>query len=280
VIGLVAALVGAGGCHLYFGEDDDGPNIAYEDAWPAPWPPSDAGGRPWPDAGSARDCNVYAQSGCPVGEKCAWILDDPTSGLGHVGCAANGTVGLGGRCTEPETAGRADDCVAGAHCFGDHCLEICVDPIMGSCLFSGHCTSIANFDFGLCLSECDPLAQDCPTDGQPHGCYAISAGAICAPVHGDGLPAGATCMYLNECVPGTSCFDDGMGSGVCMRYCGPVDACHDAEGQPTMCGCGTAPAACGASEICNRILDLATAGVCVDAATLGCNCAQTPPCGG
>jgi hypothetical protein len=91
-----------------------------------------------PDARSFLECNcnVLAQAGCDVGQKCAWVYTgigpDP---LGYLTCVPNGSVAAGGECNYgpdvPEmypmtcVSGSYDNCVHGTACWNGTCEQIC-----------------------------------------------------------------------------------------------------------------------------------------------------------
>jgi hypothetical protein len=89
------------------------------------------------------DCNVLYQTGCAVGEKCAWVY----SGMGpmppgYVTCVPDGSAPAAAECTYgpyvPDTypkscvSGSYDDCVRGTACWNGTCERIC-DLQMPSC---------------------------------------------------------------------------------------------------------------------------------------------------
>lgn len=219
-------------------------------------------------------CNAVSQSGCCPGEKCAFILDDAESGIGHTGCVAAGDTVLGEPCEAPAGPGHGDDCVPGAHCAEGRCVEICVVDA-GGCDGANVCVGFEGLDFDVCIPACDPLDPDaCPGD-RLRGCYLTSWGGVCAVVvGGEGQPLGGACEHLNDCAPGAGCFDDGVGGGLCRAYCGPLPDCFSPDGTPTACACG----GCTADELCGGIAGEDRVGVCVPATDFGCDCAASPVC--
>jgi hypothetical protein len=159
-------------------------------------------------------CNAVTQTGCSAGLKCAWIVSDVATQAGMVGCSPNGTIPVGGTCTQPAVVGEADGCIAGSHCVFSTCHTICSLMPSVPCSMGG-CVGVEGLDFAICLPNCDPLLQDCPL-GQ--GCYLTADGPVCATVVGAAGP-GMACMYLNDCTAGSGCFDDGLGGGICYKYC-------------------------------------------------------------
>lgn len=215
----------------------------------------DAGGGP--DAGPLPTfCHPVFGPGCPDDYKCAFILDDPGTGLGHTGCAPQGRAAIGEVCMEPQLPGETDDCRSGGHCYTGRCKAMCAVGF-DTCASDEACFDVDPLDFDVCLQLCDALAQDCPDteSGKPQGCYLTQNGTVCAaPVGGgQGAPPGEPCIYQNECSVGSGCFDDGMGAGVCLHYCD--FATHGLEPDPDNCQ----PA-----EICARITGEDIVGVCVE----------------
>jgi len=100
----------------------------------------------------------------------------------------------------------------------------------------------------ICLTQCDPLIQDCPS-GQ--GCYASSGSGefICfkySGENGEGVP-GDPCNFINQCQPGTACLApaavEGCGaeSGCCSPYCDLAAADPSAD--------------CNGSEMCELFFE-------------------------
>jgi len=124
-------------------------------------------------------CDPVAQTGCMAGEKCTWIVDidgDPvqkTNEVGHIGCAAAGSISAGAACTDAVSgaSGGVDGCVAGELCVAQTCKPIC-DPQLvdgaapGACAASYACSTYGGiFESGgdpvagVCEPGCDPLTQ-------------------------------------------------------------------------------------------------------------------------
>ena len=86
------------------------------------------------------NCNELAQAGCDPGQKCQWLVDSTMPPLGHIECAPQGTVAVGGTCEygppvppgeQQCVSGSYDDCAGGAQCWSGRCEQIC-DPQGGS----------------------------------------------------------------------------------------------------------------------------------------------------
>ena len=76
----------------------------------------------FPDSLDVKPCNPLTQSGCSLGEKCTWVVDQLEPLVGHVGCAFDGETSVGSAC---EVGAQGDDCVEGAVCVSGECKTIC-----------------------------------------------------------------------------------------------------------------------------------------------------------
>src|SRR5262245_47578047 len=79
-------------------------------------PPADAG-----------VSNPPTRAECAASGSCSGIIDDAAADIGHIGCAPDGTVAVGGACMNAGGVGP-DDCVAGSVCVAAECKTIC-DPM-------------------------------------------------------------------------------------------------------------------------------------------------------
>ncbi len=227
-------------------------------------------------------CNAVAQTGCTVGEKCAFVLDDPDTGAGYVGCVVDGSQAIGDACTDASVAGGSDDCTAGGDCYRGVCHEICT-TVNDQCAV-GACVTFQDalgepLPIEICLPPCDVLAQNCPGAGD--GCYLAGGASVCV---GAGVgQLGDSCTAANQCSPGMVCIGSTEGGFVCRDFCGPWMECFDAGGDPVSCACGSCRA-CGPAELCFAIGDGVggvahdIAGVCIPAADSDCDCTATPIC--
>ncbi|MBA3539289.1 MAG: hypothetical protein H0T79_06645, partial [Deltaproteobacteria bacterium] len=142
-------------------------------------------------------CNPFTQTGCGANEKCTWFQE--AAGTGHLGCAPNGTVAVGGACMYTSTG--ADNCKVGAACTGSPgtCKGICdlgsatpCGATTDSCSrFTGVFQSEPDPPFaGLCDPQCDPL-NDNDFDGagpltRPSNlCGAVDQGCYGTPSNGN-----------------------------------------------------------------------------------------------
>ena len=81
----------------------------------------------------------------------------------------------------------------------------------------------------LCLQRCDPVVQDCPSQGQ--GCYPNQDGGdnfVCFHDASQGMGTqGVGCASLNACAPGFACQQgaglSGCAGDCCTAYCDTLD---------------------------------------------------------
>ncbi len=122
-------------------------------------------------------CNVLAQTGCAVGEKCTWLVDNwMPQYIGHIGCAPNGTAELGEACVFGAAGATGyDNCSGGSVCNAHAsdevgaCVSIC-DPQGGSPTCDAQHTCVIDAKAfrtietpppaGVCEPACDPLADN------------------------------------------------------------------------------------------------------------------------
>jgi hypothetical protein len=169
-------------------------------------------------------CNPVAQTGCPTGQRCAWIFLSGTTG--HNACLPDGSVNLGGACAIGpfgETTGF-DNCKRGTSCISGECKTIC-STTPDSCPNSYACSRYVDSPFdldgtlgiGFCDSTCNPLTQTRDSDGaaacgSPNasaptlGCFGPLGGKfLCARIISTtkthGVAAGVP-TYVNSCAPG------------------------------------------------------------------------------
>ncbi len=204
------------------------------------------------------ECDVFANSGCPAGQKCTVGTQNGTPRDLCFAVAAN-PVGLGAACTAvSDGSGRAgDNCAPGLVCIdypgdGPHCRKPCYvrsDCASGDgCVLPTPTSTPRQGDAGsevlrACAHDdgCDPVAQTVCSGGR--GCWLSGADdvgrlGICLMSLQPGM-AGADCKAQAECAPGFRC----AGLGFCRRYC-YFDAPDGGAG-----GRGTCPAAEG---LCDR----------------------------
>ena len=199
--------------------------------------------------GSPIACNPLlpvGQQGCIPGQKCTWIrVQDTPEPLGRLGCVPDGSVALGGACTQGASGNTTgyDDCAAGGICIGGTCMDVCGfdGSPEAACGPDDHCVRygqlFANGEddpiAGACTPRCDPITQlqsNGASCGANRGCYLLTTQtdtvAICA-------GAGSTivrqeivgAVYANSCVPGAQPRRRDSSSTVmeCGGLCRPAD---------------------------------------------------------
>jgi len=203
-------------------------------------------------------CNPLTQAGCNANEKCTWVNDQANPPIGHVGCVPDGTIALGGACTDPPGGAGAmgyDTCVKGTVCLSGECKAICdVQGGAPMCDTNHSCTRYADFFevggnavAGVCDPSCDPLTQalkagtntaacGSTNPAMPNkGCFGFDDYS-CAPtgMNNWGLTDrkmpqtnSAGQAYLNGCAPGfLPFFFDMTGSmtTLCSGYCAALES--------------------------------------------------------
>ncbi|MDQ3367207.1 MAG: hypothetical protein M3680_17425 [Myxococcota bacterium] len=221
-------------------------------------------------------CSPLTQMGCGAGEKCAWIEDQEMPPIGHIGCAPDGTVAVGGACTVG-AAGPAgySNCAKNSECVAGTCKAICDHQGgMPSCdanhacgRYEGLFTSGDMTVAGVCDPKCDPLTQNLlagtntaacgsPDPAMPNaGCFTFDGlDYTCAPVGPttltltDRMPARGPASggaYVNGCAPGFLPFfreATGVNVTVCAGMCAPLKTDNSAALKLNVVGSKTVPA--------------------------------------
>jgi hypothetical protein len=164
-------------------------------------------------SGSDMTCNILTQTGCNAGEKCAWVRDQSSANpLGHLACAPDGSMPIGGACTYgPDGVMGYDNCAKGGVCLAStstpaasgKCSQIC-DQNGGTpmcqtgfaCgLYSGLLEVGGMNVAGVCDPTCDPLADnDFDGSGSDTKTGTACAGTRgCYGFPGQSAPTHATC---------------------------------------------------------------------------------------
>ena len=196
------------------------------------------------DAGDKGECDNWAQD-CPEGQKCSAWIGNGGSTWDAVHCVEIiGEGKTGDECTSEGAISGRDSCEKGAMCWGVNmdgigtCVALCTGtedaPV---CAGEGTCTIANEGSLNLCLTQCDPLVQDCLTSGEV--CYPISDTFTCAPdASGEEGQANDACEYINVCDKGLMCGDaafvgggcDAAASGCCTPFCEfPGGACPNPD---------------------------------------------------
>jgi hypothetical protein len=203
-------------------------------------------------------CDTVSQHGCAAGQKCTWVTIPSMQRGGEVTCVPDGSVPLGGACTEGtpgETTGY-DNCAKGGLCSNGSCVELCGDSPGDTCPSERICNDAPPVPF--CVPKCDPVTQldpdyaDCASG---EGCYLrpFDGKAMCQPV-----PAAAATQKQDDvCYSpfGTAaCAENGCAAGYqgllppddqCSAYCAPANSYKGSRSQLI----GIAPDVCTAAHM-------------------------------
>jgi hypothetical protein len=185
------------------------------------------------DGGVSGECDPKLQD-CPDGEKCSAVSPAPGEPWGVNTCVplmGDGQPGDNCDIQDGKYTGL-DNCGLGLICLltddegkGGACVEFC-DENMTCPITGAKCVVYNDGSLPICLSDCDPLIQDCPA-GQ--ACY-NSAGDnfVCfkeSAMPGEGMP-GSECQYINQCQQGSFCANamsvadcPPESNGCCTPYC-------------------------------------------------------------
>lgn len=200
------------------------------------------------------ECDVFANSGCPAGQKCTIGTDRGTPRDLCFAVSAN-SLGEGAACMAVTSGDRSgDDCAPGLICLdfpgdGPHCRKPCY--VRGNCAAGQGCvlttptSTLKQTEAGIevlraCIAgtNCDPVAQTVCSGGR--GCWLSPADdvgrlGICLVSRHDTM-AGGSCAAQADCAAGFRC-DSLL---FCRRYCyfqmpdggapGGSGSCPPAEG--------------------------------------------------
>lgn len=261
VLGIPFLAIGCGGNNpptrpdAYVVTTPDAP-FDMVDAGPVPDVGRDTGGGPRVCRSPTGECDLLAQD-CPMGETCLYALPDAMATEPATVCAP--IVGAGAE--EGGACCALNSCDTGLVCVG----AVETMPGSGMCSSMGRCTryccgssadcspgeTCAGFGGGFMGGRCDTI------DGcdlvQQTGCEGM-AGTSCYPGMGSTTQCvaptaamaaeGETCMFTNDCVPGSACFTvtpggGGMARSICLRFCDIGDGAGDCPNSMGM-ACQTA----------------------------------------
>jgi len=206
-------------------------------------------------------CNPLTQTGCNPGEKCTWITDQVMpQEVGHIGCAPDGTVAVGGACVDgPPGPQGFDNCLKGTICVNAECKTIC-DPQAAAAAsgcdaqhacnrYSGLFETGGMTVAGACDPACDPLNQNllagsgstvacgstmpaapnkgCYTgDFEIFSCAGVPTGVVTKIDRIEPLTNAAGQAFINGCAPGYVPFFFEMTGSMkvlCTGLCAPGD---------------------------------------------------------
>ena len=185
--------------------------------------------------GGGGTCDVFAQD-CPEGEKCMPYADDGGGSWNSTMCTPvmRNPGQRGDECAvEGNGVSGIDDCDLGLMCYNVQsetntgtCFELCHGSPDAPMCDEGLCAVYNDGNLPLCLTDCDPLLDDCP-GGQLCIASPSANGFVCIL---DALPAsmgdyGAPCTYINDCDPGYFCGIQDIvagcanATGCCAEFC-------------------------------------------------------------
>jgi hypothetical protein len=170
---------------------------------------------------SSIQCDIFAQD-CAPGQKCAPWAEGGGSSWNATKCVdITGDGAPGEPCTAPE-GGMAglDDCALGVFCWDvdennqGTCVAMCTGTFDAPlCPPLTQCALTSEPILALCLTECNPLLQDC---GDGDLCVAQSNSFGCAlDASGAEGQVNDPCEFLNACDKGLACIDSALASSVC-----------------------------------------------------------------
>jgi hypothetical protein len=179
---------------------------------------------PMADTGSTGENEVAcdpSNPSCSDDEKCQMYPDGESKCVSAPSPAA----AAGDRCAFDDTG--VDNCQQGSLCWSTEaanfgtCVALC-DLEEPTCNDPSTACGLPwpNAGAGVCLSACDPLAQDCVQGG----CYPGELGSfLCYPTQGGSY--GNACTGNNQCSPGLLCVDPAVvpgcagADGCCTEFC-------------------------------------------------------------
>ncbi len=185
-----------------------------------------------PDSG---ECDVFAQE-CPEGQKCAPYADDGGSTWNNTKCVdvAEDPAQVGEPCVAEEFGlDGIDDCDVGLFCWDvddqnkGRCIALCGgSPETPVCPDGTFCEISRSGTINLCLTTCDPLADDaCPISDEV--CIPNLDAFLCVlDASGEEGQVNDPCAFANACDPGLYCISPENGAecdqarqGCCQPFC-------------------------------------------------------------
>jgi hypothetical protein len=190
---------------------------------------SSAGFVPLLDMAVAEDCDPWAQD-CPEGEKCVPYGSTGGNWDDSKCVPVMGDQAPGEPCHYSGTIDSFDDCDETSFCWDVMAINgerigVCTLFCTGTadepeCPEGSACLISNGFPGGLCISQCNPLIQDCL---EGFACYWAYNGFNCI-FTTQNIPTGEPCGYINDCAEGNMCLDASVmpmcaGSACCGPFC-------------------------------------------------------------
>ncbi|MFO7562245.1 MAG: hypothetical protein R6X02_06350 [Enhygromyxa sp.] len=182
---------------------------------------------PQDDLGGASSCDPWAQD-CPEDEKCVAYASSGGTWDANKCVPIGGDGQPGDPCTYAGAVESTDSCGADSWCWDvgaegtGTCTGFCTgSPDNPQCDPGTACSIANNGSINLCMLACNPLLQDCPSEGT--SCFWDGGNFVCANATQD-IPAGEPCGFINDCVGGTIClapeaFPSCNGASCCGQFC-------------------------------------------------------------
>ncbi len=185
---------------------------------------------PTDDFATVSECDPFMQD-CPDGEKCVPYASDGGNVWNANKCVpVTGDGAVGDPCIWGGIVEATDDCGPESICWDVMDVEgqqigVCTEYCGGTadaptCPAETSCIIINEGSINICITNCDPLLQDC---GMGLGCFWANTAFSCIFTAGE-IPTGEPCGYINDCAPGNLCADATTlpacaGSACCTPYC-------------------------------------------------------------
>jgi hypothetical protein len=175
------------------------------------------------------DCDPWMQD-CPAGEKCVPFSNDGGPWNANRCVQIKGDGQPGDTCSWDGISEGSDSCGADSHCWDvmevDGQLQgVCTPFCQGTadnplCGPNTSCLIANEGSINLCVTTCDPLAQDC---GPGLGCFWATNAFQCIFTAGE-IMGGEPCGFINDCAPGHLCTAADVlpgcnGSACCTPFC-------------------------------------------------------------
>ena len=186
------------------------------------------------DFGSVSECDPFAQD-CPEGEKCVPYANDGGNVWNANKCVpVSGDGAVGDTCTWGGIIEATDDCGADSICWDvmdvdGQLLGVCTEYCGGTadapiCPPTTSCIIINEGSINVCITNCDPLLQDC---GAGLACFWANTAFSCIFTAGE-IPTGEPCGFINDCAAGNLCADATTlptcaGAACCTPFCDLTD---------------------------------------------------------
>jgi hypothetical protein len=215
--------------------------------------------------GAARcsQCDPFFQD-CPGEEKCVAYDSDGDDAPDSTKCVmVTGDGQHGDECTSEGASNGADSCAKGLMCWhlNEQNMGTCVELCTGAadapqCAPPNTTCMISNYgSLTLCISDCDPIAQDCAAGYACVSNFANGFGCI-LDAFAETKPLGSPCEFLNDCDIGDFCADPEFApapecvgaNGCCAAFCNLSDGDEPCQQLNPMFSCvpwyteGQAPA--------------------------------------